>query len=123
MTERIFRSHKEPQRPALSWDKRWKGADRGLITCWEVGREMRKKDPKLAQLAERGELPPMGWKGGVDDTIKAGKKYGTLFYLAQWQGIRGDDLDIDLNQERDLVCSRTGVRVTFTGNVEKYGGA
>lgn len=123
MSKRVFRSHKEPQREGLSWDERWNGADGGLITCWEVGREMRMKEPELARLAGNGELPPMGWKGGVENTIKTGKKYGTLFYLAQWQGIRGEDLDIDPDHEHELVCSRTGVKVSFTGDVKKYGSA
>lgn len=84
---------------------------------------MRKKEPELARLAENGELPPMGWKGGVENTIKTGKRYGTLFYLAQWQGIRGEHLDIDLDLEHELVCSRTGVKVIFTGDLKKYGSA
>lgn len=121
MTKRVFRSCKEPQREGLSWDERWKGADGGLITCWEVGREMRKKEPELAQLAENAELPPMGWKGGIDKKVKAKKKHGTLFYLAQWQGIRGEDLDIDTDVEHELFCSKTGVKVIFTGDVKKYG--
>lgn len=53
--------------------------------------------------------------------MKAKKKYGTLFYLAQWQGIRGEDLDIDTDVEYELFCSKTGVKVIFTGDVKKYG--
>lgn len=64
-----------------------------------------------------------GMEGGVENTIKTGKKYGTLFYLAQWQGIRGEHLDIDLDLEHELVCSRTGVKVIFTGDLKKYGSA
>ena len=123
MSKRVFRSYKELQREGLSWEERWKGADGGLITCWEVGRKMRKKEPEFARLAENGELPPMGWKGGVEKTIKIGKKYGVLFYLAQWQGIRGEDLDIDPDLEHEIVCSRTGVKVIFTGDIKKYGSA
>lgn len=125
MSTQIYRSHKQPvrQASALSWRERWQGEDRGLITCWEVGRKMREKEPDLARRAENGELPPMGWKGGVEAKTKKGEKYGTLFYLAQWQGIRGEDLHIDLTREPEIVCSRTGVKVTFTGDVEKYGNA
>ena len=60
--------------------------------CWEVGRELREKKPELARRAENGELPALGWKGGVETKTKKGEIYGTLFYLAQWQGLRGDDL-------------------------------
>ncbi len=81
---------------------------------------MRVTDPELATRAMNGELPPMGWKGGVEKQIKAKVKYGVLHYLAQWQGIRGDDLDIDLSQEPELTCSKTGVRVIFTLDFEKY---
>ena len=62
----------------------------------------------------------MGWKGGVEKKTKKKEKYGTLSYLAQWQGIRGDDLDIDLTDEKEIVCSRTGTKVTFTADREKY---
>lgn len=84
---------------------------------------MREKEPELTRRAEGGELPPMGWKGGVDHNIKKRKKYGTHFYLAQWQGIRGDDLDIELSSEPEVICSRTGMKVIFTGDLTKYGTA
>ncbi len=123
MNQRIHRSHKEPKREGLSWDERWKGKDKGLITCWEVGRELREKEPELAFRAEKGELPVLGWKGGVEKKTKKGEKYGTLFYLAQWQGLRGDDLDIDLSQQPELVCTKTGMRVIYTDDLKKYGNA
>ena len=123
MSQRIFRSYNEPKREGLSWYERWKGEDKGLITCWEVGRELRKKEPELASQAENGELPVLGWKGGVEIKTKKDEKYGTLFYLAQWQGLRGDDLDIDISQELSLTCSRFGIRVIYTGDWKKYGNA
>lgn len=123
MSQRIHRSDREPIREGLSWDELWKGEDNGLITCWEVGRELREKEPELAVRAEKGELPVLGWKGGVEKKTKKGEKYGTLFYLAQWQGLRGDDLDIDLSKEPELTCSRTGMRVIYTCEIEKYGNA
>jgi hypothetical protein len=104
----------------LSWGERWKGPDNGLFTCWEVGRELAKKDPDLAERARRGELPLLDWKGGVEKEIKQLKKYGSLFYLATWQGLRGEDLDIDPNEETTLVCSRTNMRVVYTGDMSKY---
>ena len=123
MSQRVFRSNDEPRREGLSWDERWKGEDKGLITCWEVGRDLREKVPELASRAEAGELPVLGWKGGVEKKTKKGEKYGPLFYLAQWQGLRGEALDIDIAQEPELTCSRTGMRVIFTGDLKKYGNA
>lgn len=123
MSQRIYRFYKEPKREGLSWEELWSGEDRGLITCWEVGREIREKDPDLAERAENGELPILGWKGGVERKIKKSVKYGTLRYLAQWQGLRGEDLDIDLSQELELICSKTGMKVIFTGDVRKYSNA
>lgn len=121
MSHRVYRSVTEPpRRERLTWSERWKGNDGGLITCWEVGRRLREQEPDLARRAENGELPPMGWKGGVEKEQKKKEKYGTLFYLAQWQGIRGEDLDIDLSDEPEITCSKTGMKVTFTGDVDKY---
>lgn len=115
MSERIFRSNKEAVRQGLSWDERWGDLEKGLITCWERGRKLRDSEVELARLAENGELPPLVWQGGVDKELKTGEKYGTLFYLAQWQGLRGEDLSIDIDREYEHVCARFGVRVIFTG--------
>jgi len=65
----------------------------------------------------------LGWKGGVDKKTKKGEKYGTLKYLAQWQGLRGEDLNIDLSDEPELICSRTGVKVIYTADFDKYASA
>jgi len=120
MNQRIYRSYQEPKREGLSWDERWQTQDKGLITCWEVGRELSEKNPELAERARKGELPVMGWKGGVERKTKIKEKYGTLNYLAKWQGLRGDDLDIDLSEEIELICSKTEMKVTYTGDVKKY---
>ena len=116
----IFRSIKEPIREGLSWDESWKGPDNGLITCWEVGRKRAEREPELAEQAKRGELPVLGWKGGVEKKLKAKVKYGTLNYLSEWQGLRGEDLNINPSEEVELVCSRTGMKVIYTSDVEKY---
>ena len=83
---------------------------------------MRKVNAVLAELAENGELPVLPWKGGVEEKTKIGKKYGTLFYLAQLQGLRGENLDIDLSEEPAFTCSRTGMKVVYTSEIAKYGG-
>ena len=43
--------------------------------------------------------------------------------MAEWQGLRGDDLDIDLVEEIELICSKTGMKVIYTGDEKKYGNA
>ena len=119
MNQHIRRSCLEPQRTDLSWVERWDGPDKGVIYCWEVGRELARTRPDLAERAKKGELPILAWKGGVEKEVQK-KKCGSLFYLAQWQGLRGQDLDVDLAEETKVICSRTGVTVLFTGNAKKY---
>ncbi len=82
---------------------------------------MARKKPELAERAKRGELPVSEWKGGVAKKIIKSEKYGTLYYLAEWQGLRGDDLDINLSEESELICSRTGMKVIYAGDAQKYG--
>lgn len=123
MSQRIYRSYQEPKREGFSWNECWQGPDIGLITCWEVGRELGQKEPELVKRARNGELPVLGWKGGVEKKIKKKEKYGTLYYLAQLQGLRGEDLNIDLSEERELICSKTGIRVIYTSDPKKYGNA
>lgn len=123
MSQRIYRSYGQPKRERLSWQELWQGDDKGLILCWEIGREIRQKEPELAQRAENGELPVLVWKGGVEKKTKISEKYGTLHYLAQLQGLRGEDLNIELSEEPELICSKTGMKVIYTGDVKKYGNA
>jgi hypothetical protein len=120
MIDRIFRDKSEPLRERLSWDEMWKGPDRGLIQCWEVGRRIARDDAIRSESAKRGELPSSNWKGGITGNPKFKKKYGPLSYLAEWQGLRGENLDIDLENETEVVCSRTGIRVIFTPDMTKY---
>jgi hypothetical protein len=125
----LQRSIAEPIRPYTTWENRWRGPDRGLIWCWERGRQLREEDAELAAAAERGELPVhripsatdpgelivVGWRGGILKKLKLPlKRDGTLQYLAEWQGLRGEDLDIDMEGERELVCSRTEQSVLFS---------
>jgi hypothetical protein len=120
---KVFRSIDEPIRNTGTWDERWKGPDQGLVACWERGREKRREDPALAGQADAGALVVLPWKGGVDKATKKGEKYGTLYYLAMWQGLRNEDLNIDPANDRALVCSATGMTVIFTGDLAKYGKA
>ncbi len=140
----LSRSFDEPRTQYSSWHERWYGEDLGIISCWEIGRSLRTKSPDLARQVERGELPMLAWKGGIDPQKPPPKKkppaekpgarkklgrvskeqsnkiYGSLNYLALWQGLKGKDLDIYPNQESELTCSKTGVTVTYTLERAKY---
>ncbi|WP_095148026.1 hypothetical protein [Pseudomonas sp. Irchel s3a18] len=120
MSQYIHRSIDTPPRTGLTRDQLWEAEDKGLIKCWEIGRERAARFPELAQRCLAGELPVLGWKGGVSRSLKKREKYGSLKYLAQWQGLRGESLDVDLTQEHPLTCSRTLMVVTFTPDRSKY---
>jgi len=111
---RIKRSITEKIRDFVDMDHRWRGQDKGLIWCWECGRQLSEEDPDLAARAKNGELVVLAWKGGVPADFKGKRKEGTFNYLAEWQGLAGQDLDIDLTAPIPLVCSLTGVEVTFS---------
>ena len=105
--------------PALvSWEDRWEGLDRGLICSWARGLEKARETPSLREQALRGELPPLAWKGGADKAIKQGKRMGSLHYLAMYQGLRGEPLDIDPDAGAMLTCTRFKTIVTFTGDAQ-----
>ncbi len=115
----IHQSIITPIRANLSWKTQWESFDKGIIKCWEVGREKAATEPALSQACLNNELPTLVWKGGISSPIK-GKKYGSLFYLAMWQGLRNEDLNINTEEERTLTCSKTKVSVTFTQNLTDY---
>lgn len=107
---RLFRSIHEPIRRGLSWEECWQGPDRGLIWNWERGRQIRDEDPQLAARAEAGELVTLAWKGGTanlkpPEPDKPATAYGSLQYLAQWQGLRGENLEIELDDGTEIVCA------------------
>jgi hypothetical protein len=74
-------------------------------------------EPELAARADKGELIVLAWKGGVVEKLNIETKPGTLQYLATWQGLRGEDLDIALEAERLIVCSKTGQTVAFSAKL------
>ncbi|PLC54964.1 hypothetical protein CR155_05790 [Pollutimonas nitritireducens] len=113
----------EPLRKDLSINELWHGTDNGLIACWERGREVSSEVPELATRARMGQLVPLPWKGGVEKVIKTKSKMGTLRYLAMWQGLRGEPLDIDTTDEPTFQCSKFKVSVTFTNDPSKYADA
>ena len=118
MSSRVFRSINEPIRENPSFEERLRGPDKGLIIAWEVGRQKSIELPELAEKAKKGELPKLGYKGGIDKETKQNIKGGTLNYLAQWQGLKGEDLEIDLTKEKRLVCSKTKVEVRFSPDIQ-----
>jgi hypothetical protein len=101
-----------------TWAERWEGSDRGLICSWLRGVEKALEIPVLREMALRGELPPLAWKGGSDKALKAAKRIGSLHYLAAWQGLRGDDLNIDTDVAFSLTCTRFQTVVTFTDDIQ-----
>jgi hypothetical protein len=120
---RVRRSIDDAIRKGLDWHARWAGPDRGLVACWERGRELALEDPALAARAREGRLVVLPWKGGLERPVKAKRKVGTLRYLAMWRGLRGEDLDLDLSEEPSLVCSATSQTVLFTDDLAKYANA
>lgn len=109
----------EPIRQNLTWNEKWEGTDRGLIACWERGRAKSLEDATLAQQARKGQLIILPWKGGFKKAIKKNQKYGSFYYLAMWQGLRGDDLNIDTGNESTLTCSVTGMIAVFTNDMAR----
>lgn len=110
----------DPSFNSKTWEERWKGPDRGLIAAWVRGRAKASEDKELAAAASRGELIVLPWKGGVAQASKVDRKYGPYLYLAMWQGLRCDPLDIDTECEITLTCSKTGMTVTYTSDASKF---
>ena len=117
---KIQRSITEPISENVKWEEKWNDEDQGLIACWERGREKSLEDLALAAKARAGQLVVLPWKGGVEKAIKKQQKYGTFKYLAMWQGLRGEDLNIDVTKETALTCTATGMIVIFTSDPAKY---
>jgi len=76
------------------------------------------EDPRLASEAMIGRLILLPWKGGVEKEVKK-KKFGSFRYLAMWQGMRGENLNIDTDQDMLVTCLQTKVAVTFTSDLMK----
>jgi DNA polymerase-3 subunit epsilon len=132
MTLRVQRPFDAPPRSELPWDEKWRGPDRGLICCWERGRRLRDENPELAKRAEQGELVTLCFKGGTENIDvdedsedgarkkpKSSKRYGVLQYLAAWQGLRGEPLDIDIDTAVTIVCSRAKRAVIFRRSLKQ----
>jgi hypothetical protein len=115
----VTRSIATEIRPGLSYAERWGTLEASAITAWEQGRVLAIERPDLAKAALAGQLPVLAFKGGLSEPLKR-KKYGCMEYLAMWQGLRGEDLQIDLDKDVALTCSAHGSTVTFTPDATKY---
>jgi hypothetical protein len=118
----IYASAENPPALGKTWAERQEGPDDGLISAWYAGRDMRARDPGVVAAASRGELPVLPFKGGVEKKIKS-KKIGSLHYIAMWQGLRGEDLNITRGSRPVMRCAKTGVAVNFTDDAEELGKA
>ena len=112
-------SYTTPERKGLSWSETWMSKDKGFIKNYEVARNLAIKNPELSEKAKNGELPSLGYKGGTDKQLKIKKKFGALNYVAQWQALREEDLFIETDKEIVITCSKTGIEVIFTNDLEK----
>lgn len=117
---KITRAISAPPVGNQTWAERWEGEDGGLVVCWERGREKAREAPELAALASAGVLVVLPWKGGIERATKLGHKFGSLYYLAMWQGLRGEPLDVSPDEEVTIACTKTGMKVTYTPHVAKY---
>ena len=109
----------DPPLLGATYEARMQGPDQGLTTAWLAGIIKRRESPDVATQATAGELPLLPFRGGVDRAIKTKTKTGSLLYVAMWQGLRNEDLSIDTTSEPVMTCSRTGVSVTYTLDIEK----
>lgn len=123
MSRLIQRSIAEPERQGLRRSEVWEAPDSGLIVAWETGRKLAVQQPELAEKALNGELPPLNWKGGVAKKLVKREKFGSLRYLAQWQGLRGENLSIDLDAEVTRICTKTEMVIIFTPDIRKLASA
>lgn len=109
-----------PLREDITREEKWFHDDQGLIFCWENGRRMAAENDTLRQKALSGELVYTGLKGGIDPAVnpKDKKRYGSYHYLAELQGLLGEDLDVDTEVITDRTCTRTNVTVEFTYDIK-----
>ena len=108
-------------RNEASPDALWRSEDKGLIQAWEIGRRQALKKPELAEKAVKGQLPASDlFQGGYNKRLEATFQYGSLHYYCMWLGWRGQDLDIDLDEEYPVVCAKTRMGVVYTLDSSKY---
>ncbi|WP_434120383.1 hypothetical protein [Pseudomonas fortuita] len=95
----------------LSFFERWLDEDYGLIWCWERGRRRSVENPALVASCLAGNLPSLSGRIGL--ARNQGQTKESLKYLAEWQGLRGENLNIKLDIKVFLTCSESCVEVSF----------
>lgn len=103
-------------------------ANNALEICHRSGRELGKSNPELACRAKRGELPALDWPGGVDTVPHPSRQFGSLFYLAQWQGLRdeawhgitGSNKNMSTTCPVGIKCVASGTVTVFIKDARKY---
>lgn len=104
------------------------GGGGALEICHTAGKELRVSDPELAGRAERGELPVLTWPGGCDAEDCPPRLFGSLFYLAQWQGLRGEpwhgitgkDKNMSKTIPIGVKCVSSGAVTVFIKDARKF---
>ena len=92
-----------------------------LEICHKLGRELREINPELAGRVEKGELPALDWPGGSDTESLPPRQFGSLFYLAQWQGLRGEPWLGLTGSNRNMSTTRpVGIRCAASGMVTVF---
>ena len=104
------------------------GMGNALEICHTTGKEIRESDPELAGRAEKGELAVLNWPGGCDAEASPPRQFGSLFYLAQWQGLRGEpwhgitgnNKNMSTTHPVGIKCAVSGVATIFIKDARKY---
>jgi len=85
---RIQRAITEKIRVDPTFEERWESEDQGVITSWEVGRLRREStEERWVNMVENAR---------VLEFPRTGLKKGSAHYLAQLQGLRNQDLDVEV---------------------------
>jgi len=125
---KIYRSINEPIRENRSYEERNSSVKASLESAWEAGRKNRESFTKLIPFLKQGGLPKLSFKGGHnmppyknDEPPKYQFKHGHYNYLAQRQGILGEDLNIEVfeDEEQEMICKISTKKTIFTFDILK----
>lgn len=62
---------------------------------------------------------PLVWKGGVEKKFLKTTKYESMYYLAIWERLRGENLNINLDSEQSVASAATAIMIIVMPNIEK----
>ena len=117
---RVAENIATPIRTGLSFEQLFRQEDKGLIKAWEIGRVRATKNPDEGTRAKQGQLLPLIYQGGFAKKLKETNKMGTMHYLAMWQGLRGENLDLDTELRVTLTCTKFQIVVTYSFDPKEY---